>query len=97
MKSQLNCSTSEVSTTVPSELASAAASHPESNLEMADLLCFKVSADTAGAKHLGVEVDSDSQIFTISSSTSDFGSELRPPNARDGDMENILQVINGGD
>merc|ERR1712157_665429 len=60
-----------------------------------DILRYRVSADSAGTHHLGREIGTDSPIFTISNSSSDFQQELRPPNAIDGNFENITQVING--
>lgn len=61
------------------------------------LKTFRIAADEVGAHHLDAEIGADSPIFSLSSGVSSLQQQLRAPNAVDGDIANIVRIINGGD
>jgi len=58
---------------------------------------YRISPETASSKPLDSEVGVDSSIFNVSLCTSSFEEQLRPPNARDGDIADIVSKANGGE
>jgi len=57
---------------------------------------FRVHHDQRGTKQLSAEVGTDSPIFTLSQGVSSFESEMRAPNAEEGDLQKICDVANAG-
>jgi regulator of protease activity HflC (stomatin/prohibitin superfamily) len=60
------------------------------------LKTYRIAADQVGT-HLDAEIGVDSAIFSLSSGTSNLEQQLRPSNVMDGDVANLVRVINGGD
>lgn len=58
---------------------------------------FRIAADEVVAHHLDAEIGTDSPIFSLSSGTSSLQQQLRAGNAVDGDIANIVRLINAGE
>lgn len=58
---------------------------------------FRIEASSDAVHHLDTQLGSDSPIFKIITGISDLAQELRPPNARDGDIPDIVRILNGGE
>jgi regulator of protease activity HflC (stomatin/prohibitin superfamily) len=58
---------------------------------------FRIAADDVRSHHLDAEISDDNAIFALSSGTSSLEQQLRAANASNGDLADIIRLINGGD
>jgi len=58
------------------------------------LKTFRIAVDAVGSQPLAAEIGSDSPIFSLSSGVSNLEQQLRAANAVDGNIDNIVRLIN---